>query len=195
MASLYLGLNRGQTQKDVVTGAASPGKDIEVKIDDTKFKTKQEIVDKLDEMKNVLLQKSVQFQIFFAALLFGAALSHPVKASVLETKTINTATNNMPTAYDVTDVGSNMTFTASKVVNVKKLCCANGTTSALIAYIDNGTSTVSPTSGSKDWYFFASGGRCVAFNSRRTNLSVQWASDTGLAIASGKVRCEIHDAI
>lgn len=62
MANLFLGLNRGQTEKDIVTGSATGSKDVEVRIDDSKSWKKSEILAKLDEIKNYFLTHNSQFQ-------------------------------------------------------------------------------------------------------------------------------------
>jgi len=61
MANLYVGLNRGQTQKDVVTGASTGTKDVELRIDDSKGLRKSEVLQKLEEIRNHFLTKSSQF--------------------------------------------------------------------------------------------------------------------------------------
>lgn len=63
MANLYLGLNRGQTAKDVVSGSSTNSTDIELRIDDSKSLKKSEIIQKVEEILDVLLtSKTVAFQ-------------------------------------------------------------------------------------------------------------------------------------
>jgi len=62
MANLYLGINRGQSQKDVVTGSSTNSTDIELRIDDSKSLKKSEVIQKVKDLLNVLLTKTTQFQ-------------------------------------------------------------------------------------------------------------------------------------
>lgn len=62
MASLFIGINRGQTAKDVVTGSATATKDIEIRVDDTKGLLKSEIIQKVQDLLDVFLTKSTQFK-------------------------------------------------------------------------------------------------------------------------------------
>lgn len=62
MAKLYIGLNHGETRKDIVTGNATTGKDLEVVLDDTKGLTKSEVDQKLEIIGEYLITHSNQFQ-------------------------------------------------------------------------------------------------------------------------------------
>jgi len=56
MARQYIGTNKGQTEFDIVTGTASPGKDIEVNYDLTVFTEKEQVLLKLEEITNQILK-------------------------------------------------------------------------------------------------------------------------------------------
>jgi hypothetical protein len=56
MAHRFYGLNRGQTEFDVVDAATTQTKDIEVNIDLSKGLEKVEIAVKLDEIKNAIMK-------------------------------------------------------------------------------------------------------------------------------------------
>lgn len=44
MADIFYGVDRGETEVDVVTSGTSPGKDIEVVVDDAVGLTKEEVI-------------------------------------------------------------------------------------------------------------------------------------------------------
>lgn len=55
MANLFIGKNKGQTQKDIVKGSSTNATNIEVRIDDTTGMTRDEIKRALVEIGNALL--------------------------------------------------------------------------------------------------------------------------------------------
>lgn len=62
MANLFVGSNRGQTEKDIVKGSSTNSTDIEVRIDDTKGWKRSEIVQKLRELANkIQTDTAIQF--------------------------------------------------------------------------------------------------------------------------------------
>lgn len=56
MAKKYFGLDRGQNKDDIVTGAAILNKGIEVVIDQSQGMTKSEILIKLEELEEKILE-------------------------------------------------------------------------------------------------------------------------------------------
>lgn len=56
MAKLYFGSNKGQTKDNIVSGAAVLNKGIEVVIDQTQGMTKSEILIKLEELEEAILE-------------------------------------------------------------------------------------------------------------------------------------------
>lgn len=55
MADIYYGLDRGDTENDVVTDSSSPTKDIEVVVDDAVNLTKTEVIQGLQMIINHLI--------------------------------------------------------------------------------------------------------------------------------------------
>lgn len=58
MASRFYGLNRGQHEFDVTEGAATGATDVEIRVDTGKNLTKEEILQKLRELMNVILKNN-----------------------------------------------------------------------------------------------------------------------------------------
>lgn len=56
MAHRYWGSNRGQTQTDVVEASSSPTKNVEVNVDLSANMSREEVIIKLNEIMNVILQ-------------------------------------------------------------------------------------------------------------------------------------------
>lgn len=67
MADIFYGLDRGDTEFDVVQDTSSPTKDVEVVVDDAVSLTKEEVVRALDMIKNHII-KNDNYQ--------GEAMSH-----------------------------------------------------------------------------------------------------------------------
>lgn len=58
MASRFYGLNRGQTEFSVTEGASTGSTDVEVRVDTGKSLTKEEILQKLEQLRNVILKNA-----------------------------------------------------------------------------------------------------------------------------------------
>ena len=56
MADVFYGVDRGETEFDIVQQATTPAKDIEVAYDDAVSWKKSEIVQKMDEIKNRIIK-------------------------------------------------------------------------------------------------------------------------------------------
>lgn len=56
MAHQFWGLNKGQHQTDVVTQSTDPSKNVVVEVDLSVTMNREEVLIKLDEIKNVILQ-------------------------------------------------------------------------------------------------------------------------------------------
>ncbi len=56
MADRFYGLDRGETEFDIVEQATSPAKGVEVSIDLAVNLTKSEVIQKLDEIKNHIVK-------------------------------------------------------------------------------------------------------------------------------------------
>lgn len=56
MADIIYGLDRGDTEFDIVSGSTSPTKDVEVVVDDAVNLTKEEVVRALDMIKNHIIK-------------------------------------------------------------------------------------------------------------------------------------------
>ncbi len=57
MADIFYGIDRGDTEFDVVTDSSSPTKDVEVVVDDAVGLDKKEVVQKLQEIINHILKE------------------------------------------------------------------------------------------------------------------------------------------
>jgi hypothetical protein len=55
MAVQYTGLNRGQQSTSVVTGTSSNSVDVEVAVDLSKNLTRKEVLDKLDQIRDFII--------------------------------------------------------------------------------------------------------------------------------------------
>jgi hypothetical protein len=55
MAVQYTGLNRGQQSTSVVTGTSSNSVDVEVAVDLSKNLTRKEVLDKLDQIRDFIM--------------------------------------------------------------------------------------------------------------------------------------------
>ena len=58
MASRFIGLNRGQTEFDIVEGASTGSKDCELRVDTGKNLTKTEVRIMLEQIQNYLQTKN-----------------------------------------------------------------------------------------------------------------------------------------
>lgn len=56
MADIFYGLDRGDTEFDLVQDSSSPTKDVEVVVDDAVGLTKEEVVRALDMVKNHIIK-------------------------------------------------------------------------------------------------------------------------------------------
>ena len=56
MADRYFGLNRGQTEFQAVQDSSTNATDVEVRVDLSKSLTKQEVLEKLEEIQNMILK-------------------------------------------------------------------------------------------------------------------------------------------
>lgn len=56
MANRYFGLNRGQTEFDIVQDSSTNSTDIELRVDLSKSLTKSEVLVKLEELENAILK-------------------------------------------------------------------------------------------------------------------------------------------
>lgn len=61
MASVYFGLNRGQTEFQIATSASTNSTDVEVRIDQTKNLTRQEIIQEIEMIKHAILKDKTNF--------------------------------------------------------------------------------------------------------------------------------------
>lgn len=58
MASEFYGVNRGQTEYQVVTATSTPGKNVELKVDLTANMTAFEVIQALEIIKNTILRNN-----------------------------------------------------------------------------------------------------------------------------------------
>lgn len=58
MADIFYGIDRGDNEEDMVVDSSSPGKDVEVVVDDAVSLTKTEVIQALDMIKNRLLKEN-----------------------------------------------------------------------------------------------------------------------------------------
>ena len=58
MASRFIGLNRGQTEFDIVEGASTGSKDVELRVDTGKSLTKNEVTMMLRQIASYLTTKN-----------------------------------------------------------------------------------------------------------------------------------------
>jgi len=62
MADRFVGLNRGETENKIVEGAATAGKDIEVRVDTGKGFYNSEIIQQLEKLINYFSTRSKNFK-------------------------------------------------------------------------------------------------------------------------------------
>ena len=55
MAIQYIGINRGQQSLNVVTGAATTGRQIELSVDLASNATRQDVLDSLDKLRDFIV--------------------------------------------------------------------------------------------------------------------------------------------
>lgn len=61
MADVFYGWDRGEVFKDVSRGAASPGKGVEIAIDDAVDLTKQEVLNGIDIIRDAIFKNDSPF--------------------------------------------------------------------------------------------------------------------------------------